>query len=169
MSTNDNAKSAANSTATHDSIPNRAWAQWALAKLAGYHGEMPQQLPEPGERPRFSGAEQTLAGQNPEFGDFDHRLAYAYIVHGIRIGAIGEDSIVISTMSILTSLSAAWFLRHIGVKFVAMVPHSMGPAKMEAIRALGGRVGQLERGALVGSRAREIATVLDAHLLGQFE
>jgi cysteine synthase A len=64
---------------------------------------------------------------------------------------------VVDASSGSTAISEAWFARLLGLRFVAVMPACTAPAKIEAVRALGGRCELTAEGECTQARARHIA------------
>ena len=71
-------------------------------------------------------------------GSLKHRLARSLFLYALCNGRLREGQTVVDASSGSTAISEAWFARLLGLPFVAVMPASTAPAKIEAVRALGG-------------------------------
>ena len=90
-------------------------------------------------------------------GSLKHRLARSLFLYALCNGRLREGQGVIDASSGSTAISEAWFARLLGLPFVAVMPECTAPAKIEAVRALGGRCELTGAGVCTQARAREIA------------
>ena len=90
-------------------------------------------------------------------GSLKHRLARSLFLYALCNGRLREGQAVVDASSGSTAISEAWFARLLGLPFVAVMPACTAPAKIEAVRALGGRCELTEAGICTQARAREIA------------
>lgn len=97
-----------------------------------------------------------------------HRLAHSLFIHAICNGEIGPDTVIVEASSGSTAISEAWFARALGLKFIAVVPDSTAPAKLAAIRALGGSVDAVAPGTDLCAHAEALAARHRGHFMNQF-
>jgi cysteine synthase A len=97
-----------------------------------------------------------------------HRLAHALFVHAICNGEIGPETLVVEASSGSTAISEAWFARALGLKFVAVIPDSTAPAKLAAIREMGGAVEAVAGGVDLCAHAEALAARHQGHFMNQF-
>ena len=71
-------------------------------------------------------------------GSLKHRLARSLFLYALCNGRLREGQTVVDASSGSTAISEAWFARLLGLPFVAVMPASTAPAKIEAVRTLGG-------------------------------
>ena len=90
-------------------------------------------------------------------GSLKHRLARSLFLYALCNGRLREGQVVVDASSGSTAISEAWFARLLGLPFVAVMPECTAPAKIEAVRALGGRCELTGAGVCTQARAREIA------------
>ena len=100
-------------------------------------------------------------------GSLKHRLARSLFLYALCNGRLRQGQTVVDASSGSTAISEAWFARLLGLRFVAVMPASTAPAKIEAVRALGGHCELTEDGECTQARARDIA-VDGACFLDQF-
>ena len=90
-------------------------------------------------------------------GSLKHRLARSLFLYALCNGRLREGQVVVDASSGSTAISEAWFARLLGLPFVAVMPECTAPAKIDAVRALGGRCELTGAGVCTQARAREIA------------
>ncbi|RZA20236.1 MAG: PLP-dependent cysteine synthase family protein [Lysobacteraceae bacterium] len=90
-------------------------------------------------------------------GSLKHRLARSLFLYALCNGRLHAGQAVVDASSGSTAISEAWFARLLGLAFTAVMPASTAPAKIEAVRALGGQCELTGDGECTQSRARTIA------------
>ena len=90
-------------------------------------------------------------------GSLKHRLARSLFLYALCNGRLREGQTVVDASSGSTAISEAWFARLLGLPFVAVMPDCTAPAKIEAVRALGGRCELTGAGVCTQAHARAIA------------
>ena len=100
-------------------------------------------------------------------GSLKHRLARSLFLYALCNGRLRAGQPVVDASSGSTAISEAWFARLLGLPFVAVMPACTAPAKIEAVRALGGECELTGPATCTQARAREIA-VDGACFLDQF-
>ena len=101
-------------------------------------------------------------------GSLKHRLARALIVYAICNGWVGPRSLLIEASSGSTAVSEAYFARLLGLPFLAVVPASTAPAKLDAIRAHGGQIRTVAEPGMVRQLASQLAAEMGGCFLDQF-
>ena len=101
-------------------------------------------------------------------GSLKHRLARSLFLYGLCSGQITEGTTVVEASSGSTAVSEAWFARMLGLPFVAVMPASTSPEKVELIEFHGGRCHFVERGPAIYEEARRLAAECGGHFLDQF-
>ena len=96
-----------------------------------------------------------------------HRLARSLFLHGLCSGWIRQGRPVVEASSGSTAVSEAYFCRLLKLPFIAVVPDTTAPAKLEEIEFLGGQVSQVPA-ASIYERAQALADDLDGHYMDQF-
>ena len=140
---------------------SRGGRAWTLAAIERLHREAARsadthllQL----RLPAFAGIDFYLKDEAAHpTGSLKHRLARSLFLYALCNGRLREGQAVVDASSGSTAISEAWFARLLGLPFVAVMPACTAPAKIEAVRALGGRCELTEAGACTQARAREIA------------
>ncbi|RZA14782.1 MAG: PLP-dependent cysteine synthase family protein [Lysobacteraceae bacterium] len=138
--------------------PDRAWAAGAIAKL---HREAARSADTQLLHMQFTG----LPGIDFYFkdeaahptGSLKHRLARSLFLYALCNGRLRPGQLVVDASSGSTAISEAWFARLLGLPFIAVMPAATAPAKIEAVRALGGQCELTGEGECTQARARAIA------------
>ena len=101
-------------------------------------------------------------------GSLKHRLARSLFLYGLCSGQITEGTTVIDASSGSTAVSEAWFARMLGLPFVAVMPASTSPEKVELIEFHGGRCHVVQNPPDIYEEARRLAAQCGGHFLDQF-
>ena len=101
-------------------------------------------------------------------GSLKHRLARSLFLYALCNGWLRPDSIVVEASSGSTAVSEAYFARLLGLRFVAVVPRSTSPEKIELIRFYGGDCHFVDDPTTVYDEAARIARECGGHYLDQF-
>jgi cysteine synthase len=101
-------------------------------------------------------------------GSLKHRLARSLFLYGLCSGQITEGSTVVESSSGSTAVSEAYFARMLGLPFVAVMPRSTSPEKVELIEFHGGRCLFVDRAPDMYEEARRLAAECGGHYLDQF-
>ena len=101
-------------------------------------------------------------------GSLKHRLARSLFLYGICNGRIRHDTAIVEASSGSTAISEAYFARLIGLPFVAVMPRSTSPAKIELIEWYGGTCALVDSAGQVYEEARRIAAERGGHYMDQF-
>jgi cysteine synthase A len=101
-------------------------------------------------------------------GSLKHRLARSLFLYGLCNGEITEGSTIVEASSGSTAVSEAYFARMLGLPFVAVMPATTSPEKIEIIEFHGGRCHLVEDASTVYDEARRIAAETGGHYLDQF-
>ncbi|MFN4134398.1 MAG: PLP-dependent cysteine synthase family protein [Novosphingobium sp.] len=101
-------------------------------------------------------------------GSLKHRLARSLILYGLCNNRIGPDTLLVDATSGSTAVSEAYFARLIGLRFVAVIPRSTSPAKIDAIRFHGGDVHMVDTAAEMYAAAERLAAEAGGLFLDQF-
>ena len=72
-------------------------------------------------------------------GSLKHRLARSLFLYGICNGRIGPATTLVEASSGSTAVSEAYFAELLDLPFIAVMPRSTSPAKIEGIERFGGR------------------------------
>jgi cysteine synthase A len=90
-------------------------------------------------------------------GSLKHRLARSLFLYALCNGRLRHGQTVVDASSGSTAISEAWFARLLGLRFIAVMPACTAPAKIEAVRTLGGHCELTAAGECTQQRARAIA------------
>ncbi len=101
-------------------------------------------------------------------GSLKHRLARSLFLYALCNGWIGCDSTVIEASSGSTAVSEAYFARLIGLPFIAVMPASTSPEKIELIEFYGGRCHLVDDPASMYDEARRLEVETGGHYMDQF-
>jgi cysteine synthase len=101
-------------------------------------------------------------------GSLKHRLARSLFLYGLCSGQILEGTTVVESSSGSTAVSEAYFARMLGLPFVAVMPASTSPEKIELIEFHGGRCHFVDRPSDIYEEARRLAAECGGHYLDQF-
>lgn len=101
-------------------------------------------------------------------GSLKHRLARSLFLYALCNGWVREGTTVIEASSGSTAVSEAFFARMLGLPFIAVMPRSTSPAKVELIKFYGGQCHFVERGDQVYEEAARLARDTGGHYMDQF-
>ncbi|MCW2781134.1 MAG: Pyridoxal-5-phosphate-dependent protein beta subunit [Marmoricola sp.] len=101
-------------------------------------------------------------------GSLKHRLARSLFLYALCNGWIHEGSTIIEASSGSTAVSEAYFARLLGLPFVAVMPASTSPEKIELIEFQGGRCHLVDDPGTIYDEARRLASESGGHYLDQF-
>jgi cysteine synthase len=91
-------------------------------------------------------------------GSLKHRLARSLYLYALCNGKLQAGQRAVDASSGSTAISEAWFARHLGIEFAAVLPAATSPAKLSTLRRLGARLELVDRPSDATARAREIAS-----------
>ncbi|MCS4245591.1 MULTISPECIES: PLP-dependent cysteine synthase family protein [Rhizobium/Agrobacterium group] len=101
-------------------------------------------------------------------GSLKHRLARSLFLYGICNGRIGPGTTLVEASSGSTAVSEAYFANLLDLPFIAVMPRSTSPQKVEAIERFGGKCHFVDHAGDVYSVAQKLATESGGHYLDQF-
>ena len=101
-------------------------------------------------------------------GSLKHRLGRSLFLYGICNGKIRQNTTLVEASSGSTAVSEAYFAQLLGLRFIAVMPHSTSRQKIEAIQSFGGQCHFVDRANDVYDVAIRIAKETDGHYLDQF-
>jgi cysteine synthase A len=101
-------------------------------------------------------------------GSLKHRLARSLFLYALCNGWIGSGTTIIEASSGSTAVSEAYFARLLGLPFVAVMPRSTSPEKIDLIEFQGGRCHLVDDPATIYDEARRLATETGGHYMDQF-
>lgn len=144
-----------------------AWQAWAISQLRAEEQRV-------GESPlvridlEIDGIQLYLKDESVyPTASLKHRLARFLFIDAIVSGALAEGGTAVDTSSGSTAVAEAYFARLLGIDYVAVIPESTSPDKIEAIREWGGRCHLVPSGESLDEAVRELlssspgATYLD--------
>ena len=100
-------------------------------------------------------------------GSLKHRLARSLFLYGICNGRIGPGTTLVEASSGSTAVSQ-YFAELLNLPFIAVMPRSTSPAKIEAIERFGGRCHFVDSPAQIYEAAARLAAESGGHYLDQF-
>lgn len=101
-------------------------------------------------------------------GSLKHRLARSLFLYGICNGKIAQGTTLVEASSGSTAVSEAYFAHLLDLPFIAVMPHSTSPQKVEAIERFGGKCHFVDRPSEVYTVAERVAAETGGHYLDQF-
>ncbi|WP_114952510.1 PLP-dependent cysteine synthase family protein [Sphingosinicella terrae] len=148
---------------------DRAWTSEAVRRIeADSHRSADTHLIRL-ELPRFPGITLYLKDESSHpTGSLKHRLARSLFLYALCNDWIGPGTTVIEASSGSTAVSEAYFARMLGLRFIAVVPASTAPPKLEAIRFYGGEIHEVTDPRAVYDAAQQLAAETEGHYLDQF-
>src|SRR5690625_4065734 len=100
-------------------------------------------------------------------GSLKHRLARSLFLFGLANGNIGPDTPIIEASSGSTAVSEAYFARLLGLRSIAVMPHSTSREKIAKIEFYGGECHLVEP-ADIYTESKRLARDLGGHYMNQF-
>ncbi|MFG2090883.1 MULTISPECIES: PLP-dependent cysteine synthase family protein [unclassified Spirillospora] len=101
-------------------------------------------------------------------GSLKHRLARSLFLYGLANGWIRADTTIIEASSGSTAVSEAYFARLLGLPFVAVMPASTSPEKIQLIEFHGGRCHLVDDPSSIYDESRRLAAECGGHFMDQF-
>ncbi|MCP2334851.1 PLP-dependent cysteine synthase family protein [Actinomadura rupiterrae] len=101
-------------------------------------------------------------------GSLKHRLARSLFLYGLANGWIREGTTIIEASSGSTAVSEAYFARLVGLPFVAVMPASTSPEKIELIEFYGGRPHLVDDPTTIYAESHRLAAECGGHFMDQF-
>ncbi|MDP9418180.1 MAG: PLP-dependent cysteine synthase family protein [Actinomycetota bacterium] len=101
-------------------------------------------------------------------GSLKHRLARSLFLYALCNGWIREGTTVVEASSGSTAVSEAYFARMLGLPFVAVMPASTSPEKIELIEFYGGHCHLVQEAGQVYGESHRLAAESGGHFLDQF-
>lgn len=119
--------------------------------------------------PRYPGITLYLKDESSHpTGSLKHRLARSLFLYALCNAWIRQDTCVIEASSGSTAVSEAYFARMLGLRFIAVVPATTAPPKLDAIRFHGGELHMVDDPRTVYDVAHRLAAETGGHYLDQF-
>jgi cysteine synthase A len=101
-------------------------------------------------------------------GSLKHRLARSLFLYGLANGWIRQDTTIIEASSGSTAVSEAYFARLLGLPFIAVMPASTSPEKIQLIEFHGGRCHLVDDPSAIYDESRRLAAECGGHFMDQF-
>ena len=147
----------------------RAWTHEAIRKIEADFARSADTHLVRVDLPLFPGITLYLKDESSHpTGSLKHRLARSLILYALCNQNLGPTSTLIEATSGSTAVSEAYFARLIGLRFIAVVPRSVSPSKLDAIRFYGGEVHGVDNAGAVYAEAERLAAETGGYYLDQF-
>jgi cysteine synthase A len=147
----------------------RAWVEWAVAAVEADARRSADTHLLAYPLPPEWGVDLYLKDESTHpTGSLKHRLARSLFLYGLCSGQIVEGSTIVEASSGSTAVSEAWFARMLGLPFVAVMPDTTSPEKIDLIEFHGGRCHLVADPSTAYDEARRIAADTGGHYLDQF-
>jgi cysteine synthase A len=101
-------------------------------------------------------------------GSLKHRLARSLVLYGLVNGWIHEGTTLVEASSGSSAVSEVHFARLLGLPFVAVLPRSTSPEKVQLIEFSGGSVRFVDDPRTMYDEAARVAGEVGGHYLDQF-
>ncbi|WP_240809701.1 PLP-dependent cysteine synthase family protein [Actinomadura sp. WMMA1423] len=101
-------------------------------------------------------------------GSLKHRLARSLFLYALANGWIRRDTTIIEASSGSTAVSEAYFARLLGLPFVAVMPATTSPEKIQLIEFHGGRCHLVDDPSAIYEESRRLAAECGGHFMDQF-
>jgi cysteine synthase len=121
------------------------------------------------ELPRHPGIALYLKDESSHpTGSLKHRLARSLFLYALCNDWIGPTTCLIEASSGSTAVSEAYFAKLLGLRFIAVLPATTSPPKLDAIRFHGGEIHEVADPRTVYAEAHRLAEQTHGHYLDQF-
>ncbi|SEB75136.1 cysteine synthase A [Tenacibaculum sp. MAR_2009_124] len=100
-------------------------------------------------------------------GSLKHRLARSLFLYGLCNGKINSDTTIIEASSGSTAISEAYFARLLGLPFIAVLPESTSPEKIELIEFNGGKYVKVPSTEIY-NKAESLTREMNGYYMDQF-
>lgn len=151
--------------------PSTDWLHWAIGQIEADFQRSADTHLVPLRLPNWEavGIDLYLKDESTHpTGSLKHRLARSLFLYALCHGWLGPDTPVIEASSGSTAVSEAYFARLLGLRFVAVMPHTTSAEKVAQIRFQGGDVHFVEQASEVYAAAQALAEQLGGHYMDQF-
>ncbi len=101
-------------------------------------------------------------------GSLKHRLARSLVLYGLVNGWIREGTTLVEASSGSTAVSEAHFARLLNLPFIAVLPRSTSPEKIQLIEHAGGSCRFIDDPSSLDGEAARVAAEVGGHYLDQF-
>jgi cysteine synthase A len=148
---------------------SREWALQAIQKIEADFNRSADTHLIPLTLPAFPDVALYLKDESTHpTGSLKHRLARSLFLYALCNGWLDKDSTVVEASSGSTAVSEAYFARLLGLPFVAVMPRSTSPEKIEAIRFYGGDCHLVDDPLQVVPESQRLAKEKRGHFMDQF-
>ncbi len=150
-------------------MSRRAWAHEAIRRIEADYQRSADTHLIPVPLPGFPGVDLYLKDESSHpTGSLKHRLARSLFLHALCNGWLHQDCPVVEASSGSTAISEAYFARLLGLPFIAVMPRSTSPQKIEDIRFHGGQCHWVDEPGQVYEAAAQLARDKRGHYMDQF-
>jgi cysteine synthase A len=101
-------------------------------------------------------------------GSLKHRLARSLFLYSLCNGWIGPQTTIVEASSGSTAVSEAYFAGLLGLRFIAVIPHTTSSEKIEQIAFQGGETHFVDNAAAMYAESAKLAAELGGHYMDQF-
>ena len=98
-------------------------------------------------------------------GSLKHRLARSLFLYALCNGWINETTTIIESSSGSTAVSEAYFVRLIGLPFIAVMPKSTAKKKIQQIEFYGGKCHFVDSSNQIYAESERLAKELNGHYM----
>jgi cysteine synthase A len=145
------------------------WLNWAIGRIEADYNRSADTHLLPVSIPRLPRIALYLKDESSHpTGSLKHRLARSLFLYALCNGWVHEGQTIVEASSGSTAVSEAYFARMLGLPFIAVMPRSTAPAKIEAIRFHGGQCHLVACATEAYAAAQRLADELGGHYLDQF-
>ena len=147
----------------------RRWLDWAIGRIEADYNRSADTHLLPVPMPALPHVALYLKDESSHpTGSLKHRLARSLFLYALCNGWLRPDMPVIEASSGSTAVSEAYFARMLGLPFIAVMPRSTAPAKIDAIAAYGGTCHFVDDPAEIYAAAHALAARHGGHYMDQF-
>ncbi len=148
---------------------DRQWAREAIRTIEADFQRCADTHLIPVSLPGFAGIELYFKDESSHpTGSLKHRLARSLFLYALCNGWLKAGSPVIEASSGSTAVSEAYFARLLGLPFIAVMPASTSPAKIEQIAFYGGQSHLVEDPTRIHAESERLARETGGHFMDQF-
>ena len=148
---------------------SRTWAAHAVRRLEADYNRSADTHLIPVDLPALADIALYLKDESSHpTGSLKHRLARSLFLYALCNGWIGEGMTIIEASSGSTAVSEAYFARMLKLPFIAVVPRSTAPEKIQAIEFYGGRCHFVDCPGDAYAASEQLARDLGGHYMDQF-
>jgi len=146
-----------------------AWIREAVRRIEADFNRSADTHLIPMRLPAYPGIDLYLKDESSHpTGSLKHRLARSLFLYSLCNGWLHEKSTVIESSSGSTAVSEAYFARLLELPFIAVMPATTSPEKVEAIQFYGGSCHLVDDPQAVYRESERLARELGGHYMDQF-